>query len=153
MQSSDVQIETPALHTQYNALRADVIANASLIGEVMAAHVAAAASLHGLGAGVSVLGAAQAAGLRVEYGVAAATWTHVGGQHEVHHAGMAWANPFSNIFAVVNGVTVNSNSGAAYAEEIRNMTFNATGATLTVYVYNTQGENTSLQACFLAIGV
>jgi hypothetical protein len=116
-------------------------------------HIAAAASIHGLGAGVNVLGAKQGSGLRIEYGVASATWTHVAGEDEVHSAGMNWANPFSVIYAVVDSHSVGSVSGGSYVSEDRGTIYSTTGATKTLRIFNSQNELTSMVARFIAIGI
>jgi len=156
MRSNPVTTGSPILASQYNDLRLDALdalTTASGAGELIAEHAALAASIHGLPSGVNVLGAKQAAGLRIEYAQGAATWTHVGGQWEVHSAGKVFTNPFSSILAIVDSHIVRSVSGAAYAGEDRGITYSLTAATKTLYIYNTQGEYTSMEANFLIIGV
>ena len=159
MLSSDVSPSDPIEAQQYNNLRADVIANSSAIADLEAemdekldTHIATAASVHGLPAGVSVLGTKQGAGLRIEYAVATATWTHTGGQWETHSAGVSFANPFSSILAIVDSHVVRSVSDTAYAGEDRGIKYSLTAATKTLRIYNSQGEKTSMEVGLLIIG-
>jgi len=153
MESVAVTVNTAAEASQFNALREDVIANVSAISEVdplLSAHTVAAASVHGLPSGVSVLGAASD-GLFVQYATAEATWTHAGGQWENHGASVNWGTAWNNLLAVAVGYGVGSVSNTAYGYQYQ-MQQGVTTCSITLYIYNAQGENTSLWADFIGIG-
>ena len=169
MQSIDVITGGTATASQYNLLRADVITNvtaaynaaaaasaavvtASAVGVSLATHLATAASVHGLPTGVNVFGSKQASGLRAEYATVAATWTHAAGQHESHPAGVAWANPFTNVYAVTDAVMLNGGDATFYISQDWGTIYSTTGASKGLLIYNASTEVSSMELHFIAVG-
>jgi len=169
MQSIDVITGGTATASQYNLLRADVITNISAIYNASAAasaavvaasgaaadvvtHAAVTANIHGLSAGIDVLGA-QTAGLHIQYAKGATTWTHVGGQTETHYTYAAWPNAFTNLYAVASSVGVGSvTQNSAYIAALHTVRYSTVGATARASIVNAQGENTSIQLDIIGIG-
>lgn len=179
MESSNQTKGGLAAATAYNLLRIDVIANvsgvaaaaslaydaslaASLAWDATVAasagaadldtHEAATHTIHGLAAGIDVLGA-QTAGLHIQYATGASTWSHTGGSDETHSAYAAWPVAFNNLYAVTVSFGVGSHTAdGAYISQPRDMAYTTTGATQVLRVYNGQSENTSCWANFIGIG-
>ena len=169
MQSSDQVVGAVAAATAYNLLRSDVITNvtaaynaaAAASAAVVAAsgaaadvvtHAAVTVNVHGLPAGIDVLGA-QTAGLHIQYAKGAITWSHAGGQWEVHYAYAAWPVGFTNLYAVASSVGVGSVTvNSAFIGQMQNVRYSTAGATARANIFNAQGENTSIQLDIIGIG-
>ncbi len=162
MATVDVVTGQDVLASQYNLLRAEVIANASAAYNAAAAasaaaadldtHEAATAQVHGLPAGIDVLGAASP-GLYIQYAKGALTWSHTGGQWEEHYAYAAWPVGFTNLYAVASSVGVGSVTvNSAFIGQMQNVRYSTVGATARANIYNVQGENTSMQLDIIGIG-
>ncbi len=177
MGSIDVVAGQDILAIEYNLLRFEAITNASAIDVNAAAVVAAAtvggvnaediittagdltthetasAAVHGLAAGIDVLGV-ETAGLHIQYARGASTWSHAGGQNERHYAYAAWPTGFTNLYAVASSVGVGSVSAdSAYMTAVENVRYSTVGATARVNIINSQGENTSMQLDIIGIGI
>lgn len=162
MATVDVVTGQDVLASQYNLLRAEVIANASAAYNAAAAasaaaadldtHEAATAQVHGLPAGIDVLGA-QTAGLHIQYMKATATWTHTGGQLERHAAAANWPVAFTNVYAVADAVVLRSvSSVTVYATQDWGTFYTTTGASKMLMIYNSQGETASMEINFIGVG-
>ena len=169
MQSSNVATTDQILATQYNNLRTDVITNVTAAYNATAAasaaavaasgaaadvvtHAAVTANIHGLAAGIDVLGA-QTAGLHIQYAKGALTWSHTGGQWQEHYAYAAWPVGFTNLYAVASNVGVGSVTvNSAFIGQMQNVRYSTVGATARANIYNVQGENTSMQLDIIGIG-
>ena len=169
MESTAKTINAIITATGYNELRVDIIAGisatynaavaasaavvaASAAGVSLATHLATAASVHGLPSGVNVFGSKQASGLRAEYAKVAATWTHTAGQHEAHAAGIAWANPFTNVYAVTDAVMLNGGDATFYVSQDWGTIYSTTGASKGLLIYNATAEISSMELHFIGIG-
>lgn len=169
MATVDVVTGADILATEYNLLRAEVIAAATVGGvnaedivtTVAAAsgaaadvvtHAAVTAQIHGLASGIDVLGA-ETAGLHIQYATGASTWSHAGGQNERHYAYAAWPTGFTSLYVIASSVGVGSvTADSAYMTAVENVRYSTVGATARVNIYNVQGENTSMQLDIIGIG-
>ena len=163
MATVDVVTGQDVLASQYNLLRAEVIANASAAYNAAAAasaaaadldtHEAATAQVHGLPAGIDVLGAASP-GLYIQYINVEATVHHTAGaQSETDHITASWPQAFNNIYCctVSCGSAHSWDAGAGYLENIRNTQYTTTAINVAVRTY--QSANAYGQIPLRAIGI
>ena len=177
MASVDVVTGTDILATEYNLLRAEVVVNASAViaaatvGGVNAediittvatasgaaadvvTHAGVTANIHGLSAGIDVLGAYQS-GLYIQYIKTDATVVHsAGGNSETNYISADWDAPFNNVGAVIVscGAAKTWDAGAGLLEHIRHITFSVTS--VTVAVRTNQSDATTGQIPLYVIGI
>lgn len=154
MASIDVVTGNDILATEYNLLRAEVIAAATvggvnaedIITTIAAAsgaaadvvtHAAVTANIHGLASGIDVLGAASP-GLYIQYINVEATVHHTSGNNsETTYITASWPQAFSSIYCctVSCGSAHSWSAGAGYLENVRNTQYTTSAINVAVRTF------------------
>lgn len=177
MATVDVVTGNDVLASEYNLLRSEVIAAATVGGvnaedivttiaaasvagvDATAAaadvvtHAGVTANIHGLPSGIDVLGV-QTPGQHIQYIAVNATVHHSdGGNSETNYISGEWVSGFTTIVAAVVacGKAHSWDSGAGHLENIRHIEFSVTGVTIAVRTY--QSATTDGQIGLWAMGM